>query len=268
MLVLVFNSVIYGIYYWEGFRNVIETILPPLTGWQFNRTIFFSPFVWYAAFFLVLKRLYDAGNKTGRYSANVLALLSVLLIVFSGTRYNDLYHTCVAKAYEILKGKESDSLSYEEFYSTELFELAKEDLSYNGEWSAAYGFHPAILEYNNIATLDGYLGFYEQSYKEEFRKVIAPALDRMPASAEYYDSWGARAYLYSGTDLSIVGAVRNYQVTDQNIYMDAEAFKALQGEYIFSRIELTNAAETGLELAGVYETESSPYTLYVYRAVP
>ena len=53
MLALVFNSVVYGIYYWEPFRNVIEAICPPLTGWQFNRTIFFNPFAWYGAFFLV-----------------------------------------------------------------------------------------------------------------------------------------------------------------------------------------------------------------------
>ena len=86
--------------------------------------------------------------------------------------YKRQYHTCVAKAYEILKGKESNDLSYGEFYSEELFAKAKEDIGYNGEWSAAYGFHPAILEYNGISTLDGYLGFYSQDYKDRFRKVI------------------------------------------------------------------------------------------------
>lgn len=265
MLVLAFNSVVYGIYYQEGFRRMIETICPPLTGWQFNRTVFFSPFVWYAAFFLVLKRLYDVKGKKGRYAANILSVLAVMIIVFSGTRYNDLYHTCVAKAYELLKGKESDQLSYEEFYSASLFEKAKEDLQYCGQWSAAYGFHPAVLEYNDISTLDGYLGFYEQSYKKEFRKIIAPALERVPETKEYFDTWGARAYLYSGTDLSIVGAVRNYQVSDENIYIDIDAFKALGGRYIFSRIELQNAQEAGLTLAGIYTDESSPYTLYVYQ---
>ena len=266
MLTLVFNSVIYGIYYWEGFRGLIETLVPPLTGWQFNRTIFFSPFVWYAAFFLVLKRLYDNRSKYGRYAANGLALAAVLIIVFSGTRYNDFYHTCVTKAYELLKGKESDQLNYEEFYSVSLFEKAKEDMGYNGEWSVAYGFHPAILEYSNIATLDGYLGFYEQSYKEAFREVIAPALERKPVTKDYYDTWGARAYLYSGTDDSIVMATRSYQVTDTDIYINTEAFKELGGRYIFSRIALSNAQEAGLSLLGSYTEESSPYTLYVYEA--
>ena len=267
MLVLVFNSVVYGLYYWEGFRKVIETICPPLTGWQFNRTVFFSPFIWYAAFFLVLKRLYDSSMRFMKLLGNLLAVLSVLMIVLSGTRYNDLYHTCYSQAYSLLKGKVTDQLSYGEFYSAELFEEAKKDIGYDGQWSAAYGFYPATLEYNGISTLDGYLGFYSQEYKEAFRKVIAPALDRVEESRDYYDTWGARAYLYSGTDLSIVNASRTYSVTDQDIYIDVDAFRELGGEYIFSRIELTNAEEVGLVLAGTYTHESSPYTLYVYRAV-
>lgn len=264
LLVLLFNSFIYGVYYCEPFRGIVEAICPPLTGWQFNRTVFFSPFVWYATFFLVLKRLYDNEGALLRQAANTLSVAAVLLILLSGTRYNDLYHTGKAKAYELLKGKQSNDLSYGEFYSSALFEMAKEDLGYDGEWSAAYGFHPAVLEYNGIATLDGYLGFYGQAYKEDFRRVIAPALDRVPESREYFDTWGARAYLYSGSELSIVSAVRDYQVSDHDIYIDGDAFKDLGGKYIFSRIELSNAEDVGLMLAGIYTGENSPYTLYVY----
>ena len=265
MLVLVFNSVVYGIYYWEGFRKLVETICPPLTGWQFNRTVFFSPFVWYAAFFLVLKRLYDCDRKMMKGIANLAAVAAILVIVLSGTRYNDLYHTCYSQAYEQFKGQKMDQLSYGEFYSAELFEEAKEEIGYDGQWAAAYGFYPAILEYNGISTLDGYLGFYSQAYKEAFRKIIAPALDRVEASRIYYDEWGARAYLYSGTDLSIVNAYRTYQVTDRDIYIDIDAFRELGGEYVFSRIDLTNAQEAGLDLVGTYTHEKSPYTLYVYK---
>ena len=105
----------------------------------------------------------------------------------------------------------------------------KEDIGYEGEWSAAYGFHPAVLEYNGIATLDGYLGFYPQSYKEDFRRIIAPALERVEASRAYYDDWGARAYLYSGTDLSVVSQFKSFTVEDKDIYIDAGAFADLAG---------------------------------------
>lgn len=265
ILALVFNSVVYGIYYWEGFRDLVEALCPPLTGWQFNRTVFFSPFLWYWAFFLVLKRFYDAGRKGGKVLANLLAMGALLLIVLSGTRYNDLYHTCRAAAYRLVKGAETDQLSFGEFYSKELFGQAKEAVGYEGEWAAAYGFYPATLEYNGIATLDGYLGFYSQEYKEAFRKVIAPALDRVEESRDYFDTWGARAYLYSGTELSIVNGSRTYHVEDTNICIDAQAFKALGGKYLFSRIELSNAKEAGFILEGTFTHEKSPYTLYLYR---
>ncbi len=281
ILVLAFNSVFYGIYYWEGLRDVVEAVCPPLTGWQFNRTIFFSPFVWYGAFFLVLKRLYDSRTEFfltvgrgrsghGDYAkvlADALAVGAVLVIVLSGTRYNDLYHTCYNQAYRLMKGKEPAQLSFGEFYSAGLFEKAKEDIHYDGQWSAAYGFYPATLEYNGIATLDGYLGFYPQQYKEDFRKVIAPALERVEESRIYFDTWGARAYLYSGTDTSIVNSSRDYTVSDQDIYIDIDAFKALGGRYIFSRVELANAETAGLTLSGTYTDVSSPYILYVYETV-
>lgn len=64
--------------------------------------------------------------------ADVLALFAVCIIVLSGTRYNDLYHTCYSQAYHLLKGKTTDQLSYGEFYSAELFEEAKQDLGYKG----------------------------------------------------------------------------------------------------------------------------------------
>lgn len=265
MLALVFNSVVYGVYYQEGFRSLVERLCPPLTGWQFNRTVFFSPFVWYAAFFLALKRLYDSHRRKREILANGLALGALLVIILSDTRYNDLYHTCRAQAYQIIKGKESDQLSFGEFYSAGLFEEAKEQTGYQGQWSAAYGFYPATLEYNGIATLDGYLGFYSQEYKEKFRKIIAPALERVEASRDYFDTWGARAYLYSGTELSIVNALRTPSVEEEDIYIDAQAFRDLGGEYIFSRIRLRNAGEAGFSLEGSFTHEDSPYTLYVYR---
>lgn len=269
MLVIVFNSAVYGIYYWESFRGLVEKLCPPLTGWQFNRTVFFSPFLWYAAFFLVLKRLYEScrHKKVMKAAANLLAVAALLLIVLTNTRYNDLYHTCFDQAYRLAKGAPSNQLGFGEFYSEELFEAAKADIGYEGEWSAAYGFYPAILEYNKIATLDGYLGFYSQDYKEAFRKIIAPALERVEESREYFDTWGARASLYSGTDISIVSATRDYHVTDNDIYIDTNAFKALGGKYIFSRIELSNDKEAGLALIGSYTHEKSPYSLYVYKTL-
>lgn len=263
MVFILFNCVVYGLYDFEPLRTLVETLLPPLQGWQFNRTIFFNPFLWYAALFLALLRLYEAGVWQ-MWLANGLVCLAALSVILTPTRYNDLYHTCYNRAYEHFHGQEVDEFTYEQFYAVELFDEIKADIGYQGEWAAAYGFHPAVLEYNGIATLDGYLGFYSQQYKEDFRKVIAPALARVEATRIYYDDWGARAYLYSGTDLSIVSATKTVYATDDNLYMDSGAFLALGGKYLFSRIELANAAAVDLELLGEYTAADGSMTIYVY----
>ncbi len=265
MLFLLFNSVVYALYDCEPLRSFVETLVPPLKGWQFNRTVFFNPFLWYAALLLVLMRLYDAGIWQ-MWAANIIACAAVLVIILTPGRYNDLYATCRNRAYEYYHGSEVDELDYEQFFAEELFDEIKQDIGYRGEWSAAYGLYPAVLEYNGIATLDGYLGYYSQQYKDDFRRVIAPALDRMEATRIYYDDWGARAYLYSGTDLSIVSATKTVYATDYDIYIDTEAFKALGGKYIFSRLKLTNAEEAGLSLIHEHTADDGSYTVYVYQA--
>ena len=264
MLFVLFNSVIYGLYDCAPVRGLIETLVPPLEGWQFNRTIWFNPFLWYAAFFLILIRLYDMG-VIQMWIANILICIAVLAVILTPTRYNDIYFTCYFRAYEHFHGEEVYALDYEQFYAVDLFEEIKKDIAYQGEYSAAYGMHPAVLEYNGIATLDGYLGFYSQKYKEEFRKIIAPALERVEATRIYYDEWGARAYLYSGTDLSIVNAEKTLHVTDYDLYIDVDSFKELGGKYLFSRLRLTNADELGLTLKNTYTSEDESYTIYVYQ---
>lgn len=275
-LFILFNCVIYGIYYYKPLRDLITKLIPPLEGFQYYRTIFFNPFLWYALLFLIVKRLYEKGlhNKklsntktfVFKLSACTISILSILVVVFTPANYNDFYNTCYYNAYRIIKQKPVDMLNYHEFYSEDLFTLIREDIDYNGEYAAAYGFHPAVLTYNGISTLDGYLGMYSQEYKENFRKIIAPALDRSEYYRNYFDTWGARAYIFPGFDSNSYLPSRTLTLPDQNLYIDTEAFKALHGVYLFSRFELSNAREISLSLVGEYTEESSPYVIYVYRA--
>ncbi|MCQ2498336.1 MAG: DUF6044 family protein [Lachnospiraceae bacterium] len=265
LLFIFINSIIYGLYNCEGVRTVFETIIPPLKGFEFGRAQFLNPCLWYIAFFMVLVRIYIRFPKF-KWIADIMAVISIAIIVLAGTRYNDLFHTTYDKLYSATHdGAHTNDLSYKEFYSEELFDEIKEDIGYCGQWSVAYGLYPAILEYNGIRTLDGYLGYYPEFYKKEFRKIIAPALDRIPESQSYFDNWGARCYLYSGTNPTIISAGRNYDYESEDIYINLNALKEFGGRYIFSRVEITNAAEAGLTLVKKYENASSPYTIYLYQ---
>lgn len=202
------------------------------------------------------------------WAANLIVCGAVLVVILTPTRYNDLYTTCHHRFYAWNHGTEVDEFDYEQFYAVELFEQIKEEIGYEDQWAAAYGMHPAVLQYNGIATLDGYLGFYGQQYKEDFRKIIAPAIERVEASRIYYDDWGARVYLYSGTDESVVSSAKTVYATDDTLYMDPEAFGELGGTYLFSRIRFSNAEEMQLQLLGEYTAKDESLTVYVYERRP
>ena len=265
ILFIIFNCIIYGIYFWGGFRRLFETIVPPLKGFQFNRTVFFNPFLWYAAFFLALKFLYDRGRVFWRRAANLLACIGVAVITMTPAVYNEFYYTAYHQLYRAVKHTDVNMLNFREYFSADLMEQIKADIGYDGEYSAGYGLNPAVLEYSGISTLDGYLGFYPQSYKEEFTKLILPSYERVPEWQTYYGEWGARAYLYAGSGESIYNPYRNQPLEDRHLYLDSEQFVKMGGKYLFSRYELDNAEELGFFLRGIYSDDDSPYTVYLYE---
>ncbi|MBQ7839628.1 MAG: hypothetical protein IJ390_03970 [Lachnospiraceae bacterium] len=265
MLLILFNCTVYGLYFSGGFRELFETLLPPLKGFQFNRTIFFNPFLWYAAFFLVLKFLCDQKKMLWKRLAALLSCIAAAVIFLTPAVYNEFYWTCYHQVYRAVKHTEVNLLNYREYFSEDLMEEIREEISYDGEYSAAYGLNPAVLEYSGIATLDGYLGFYAQDYKEAFTKLIQPSYDRVEEWQTYYGEWGARAYLYAGSGESIYNPYRNQELSDMHLYIDGEQFRAMGGRYLFSRYELSNMEELGFTLRDIFTEKASPYTIYLYE---
>lgn len=265
LLFIAFNSAVYALYYWEPLRNLVALVLPPLMGFQYGRTAFFNPFLWYMAFFIVLCKLQDR-QMWVRRASYFLGLFAILVVIGTQTGYNDFYNTCYCNLYRIVKGKEPNQLSYGEFYGKELFHMALEDMEYQtSQGVCAYGFHPAQLAYNGFATIDGYCGYYTQEYKEAFRQGIAPVLEKVPKWKKYYDEWGCRAYLFSPTGENLYDYGANAVSVPQEIMIDEQALKGLGCDYIFSRFEISNAQEQGLEFYNMYSSESVPYPLYVYE---
>ena len=265
LLFLVFNCLVYGMYFWGVFRRLFETLLPPLKGFQFNRTVFFNPFLWYAAFFLVLKYLYEKKGLLAKRLANLLACAAAAVILLTPAVYNEFYWTCYHQAYRSVYQTQVNLLNWREYYSTDLMEKVLEDISYEGEYAAGYGLNPAVLEYNGVATLDGYLGLYPQTYKEAFTELIRPAYDRVEEWRVYYGEWGARAYLYAGSGENIYNPYRNQTLSDSRLYLNADQFRRMGGRYLFSRYELSGVEEMGFTLHQVYTDPSSPYTIYLYE---
>lgn len=264
MLWIIFNCLIFGLCDFVPFRTLLETLLPPLKGFEFSRTSFFNPFLWYAELLLVTIRMINSGKKLPRVAAAAIALFAALIVMFVPQLYNDFYSTCYNQAYKIIKKKDTSTLNYNEFFSEDLFEEIKSDIEYNGQWSVAYGMHPGILVYNGISTLDGYLGMYSQEYKEKWMSLEAPAFEGSPSMKSYYEDWGARVCLYSGSDENTYAPVRELELNDLRLMVNMDVLKELECSYIFSRVEFDNSDELGIKLIGSYSGHNSPYTIYVY----
>lgn len=195
-----------------------------------------------------------------------VALLAVLSVIGTQCEYSDFYNTCYCNLYRVMKHKEPNQLSYNEFYGGSLIKTIKNDIDYTSDKGACtYGFHPAMLSYNGISTIDGYCGYYSQSYKERFRTAIAPTLSENENWRKYYDEWGCRAYLFSddGTNTYDFGA--NANDAPQNIIIDESELKELGCDYIFSRMEIANAEEMDLSFVKRYSDDEMPYSVWLYE---
>ena len=253
------HSLIGGLSLFVPFRRAVETVLPVLKGFQFNRVYFFNPFLWY----LMLCIAVCGMEKRAGTAVAVIACTVALAIPVP---YNSLFYSAYEQYYRLHHdGEPTGNLTYGDFYATDLFAQAKEDIGYETtEYAAAYGFYPAVLQYNGIATLDGYLGYYPLAYKELFRKVIAPELELDEAANDYFERFGARCFLQPGPDRS---GNMQFRVPDldSRLYIDADALrKGLGCRYVFSRVELENAGALGLDLLKSYEGDGRGYELYVY----
>lgn len=268
ILFILFNCIVYTLYYCEPIRNLVETLIPQLKGFSYGRTAFFNTFGWYFAFFIVLKRLYDIyyNNKKNSIPVIALALAAIAVVGTTQCEYSDFYNTLYCNAYKLVKHTSVNQLSYKEFYAKELFDQIKEDIDYKPQQSAcAYALHPAALSYNGITTVDGYCGYYSQSYKETFRQVIEPTLDSVSNWQTYYDNTGYRAYLFSASGENTYDFGANAESTPQEININTPKLKELGCEYIFSRVEITNAEKMQLNFVNYYECEQIPYGIYLYK---
>ena len=260
LALVVFHSLVGGLALYRPFRAVVETILPVLKGFQFNRVYFFNPFLWYL---MLCIAVCDMEKRVGTVAA-VLACAVALLVPVP---YNSLFYSAYEQYYRMHHdGQPTGNLTYGDFYATDLFETAKADIGYEAsEYAIAYGFYPAVLQYNGISTLDGYLGYYPLAYKELFRKVIEPDLELDEQARDYFDRFGGRCFLQPGPGRNGDMQFRNADL-DPNLYIDADALrKELGCRYVFSRVEVENADALGLRLLQAYENaKEQSYSLYIY----
>jgi|GEM_PF-833490 len=182
--------------------------------------------------------------------------MQLIVIVTTPTQYNSLRDS-------LENVKHNNQITFEDFFSTELFDIIKDDIDYSGEWVVAYGYHPSVLIYNGFRTLDGYYTVHSMEYQLKFREIIAPALDAFSDYKNYYDGWGGRMYLFG--ELSFEPLKNEKSVEPAVLLIDTEAFRKYDGKYILSRAEISNADDLGINFVNDYSSNESMYHIYLYE---
>jgi hypothetical protein len=285
--VFIFSSI--AALYDSGLLNgFIVRYIPILSGFNWGRVWIFNRVLWYAIFVLCLQFVsgisevainINTGSRSEkiklpsflpRLSVWVLVCIQLLYISLTNVYYNDqiktwfneiVIKTGVAKKF--MPNRRFDKfISYKEFFSADLFEKIKKDISYSGEKVVAFGYHPSVLMYNGFNCIDGYNNAYPLSYMRRFRTLIAPEFVINQKAMEFYDSWGAIMYLYN-SELGYQ-PTRNKDTSPVKLNIDMDVFKNdFEGRYILSRAEISNSDILGLDMIKRYNDDI--YAIYLYQ---
>lgn len=263
-IILLINSFFYSLYFSTVYQHIVEGI-PFVGGFKISRTMYINLFLWYVEFLIVVINL--PKTKMGIYTKRIILFLAFFVLIFCAKPLEfNIYRENIDFIKNKIMGITDLKPSYNQFYSPDLFEKIKKDINYNNEYSVAFGFEPAVLEYNQIWTIDGYLSYYPLKYKRQFRKLIEDELKVNKKWEKEFDEYGAHAYIFSKAIKKNYGKINIYSSQAQ-LNINKQVFKEMNGVYVFSRVEITNSKNLDLTLIGIYADKTSPYTVYVYKII-
>ncbi len=262
MLAVVFNAFMIAFDHCARFRKLV----PFLSGFNFERFLWLSPFFIILCFILLIHFLKDK-------KFNIIAL--VLLIVFPLSIILDFDHRDTGSMYNFLHTNYRKYLCHKsislharwnDYFAPELFSKIKTDINYNNEWCVAFGFEPSILQYNSIRTLDGYYSNYPTALKEKWEEMILPALEENMAAKKYWrKSYGIRCYLYAKEWVFPEYSLSPKKIGGVDLLIKPEILRDLGGKYIFSRFVIKNYKELGLEFINYWQDSRGIYDIGVYK---
>lgn len=243
-------SAIYALWYWEGTR-LLKDNFTLFNTFNFSRIHFLRPLLWYMMFALALWIIW----KSFRFTKIIVVALIIAQC------------TLLFSEAEEFKYADFNTPTFNEFYATELFTdidhyIDKDKKDYR---VVSVAMHPTIAQYNGFYTLDSYNNNFPLDYKQQFRKIIAPELDKNIRLKTYFDTWGGRLYMY----VSELG--KNYLFTKDSdktikeLNINTEQLKDLGGEYIISGLPIENFDEIGLAFEKTFKHPETKWIVYLYR---
>lgn len=242
-------TAVYALWYWEGTR-VLKDNFMIFNTFNFSRIHFLKPLIWYILFALALFIIW----KTFKVSKFIIIAIIVgqcyLLFIES----------------EEFKYSSVNTPTFKEFYATELFSnidnyIGKEKNEYR---VVSIAMHPTIAQYNGFYTLDTYNNTIPIQYKHDFRKIIAPELEKNNQLKTYFDTWGSRLYMFVDELGKRYVFTKNSKDKINNLDINTNELKNLGGEYILSGLPINNYKEIDLKFENSFEHSDTRWKVYLY----
>ena len=249
LILLAGIAIIDGFWNYTAFESFKDR-LPILKAIQLDRFYSLYPILWMIVFVLIIKEL---PTKI----ALILAAIQVVIVLFSYQAVNDL-------AKKILFKK--DYISYREFYSEDLFSKTKKVLNQDKNTQmrvGMIGLHPAMAQYNQIPTIDGYVVLYSLAYKHQIQAIIQPELNQNKFIKTYFEQWGSRCYLFDNEAITAGdGITKNQKCCTDSLAFDFTKLKKMNCNYLLSAVEVKHLS-TQMKLLS--KVEDANWRIWIYR---
>jgi hypothetical protein len=243
-------SLWYAFWFYKGWQP-LKDHFAILTTFNFARFHYLRPGIIYVLFAISLRIIWNLG-KWGRGAAGIMIAAQLYMLIPTNEQINY-----------------SDDPSYKQYFAQQEFSDIKK---YIGLPQSQYrvvsiGIHPDIAQYNGFYTLDTYNNFYPLTYKHQFRKIIAPELNKSAELKSYYDQWGGRCYIFVSElgEHYMFSKYSSQQI--KHLQLNTAVLKQMGGKYILSAVPIMNAKENHLAFEKSFESKDSYWKIYLYKVL-
>lgn len=262
-------AVLASIYSSKPVVDIINSLSGTLHDFNLGRIVWVMPAVWVCLLGISVSLLYDIcrlhAKKVLRIIAAAVSTVAVILMCFNAFLSSDLKSNVV----KLIKGDDYYMMTWRQFFAEDLFEEVDKVIGLpKDEYRVvSLGIYPAAAAYNGFYCLDAYSNNYDVEYKHEFRKVIAPQLEKNIYLRQWFDDWGNRCYI-------VINEVSNYFTLEKkwtpytyDNELDFDQLRSMGCHYLISASYLLDSEELGLKLLNEepIQTEGSWYRLWVYE---
>ena len=249
LILLIGIAIIDGFWNYTGLESFKDK-LPILKAIQLDRFYSLYPILWVVVFVLIIKELYLKISIA-------LATIQLLIVLFSNQAVNDLTKKGLFK---------KDYISYREFYAEDLFSKVKKVLYEDQNTQVRVGMiglHPAMAQYNQIPTVDGYVVLYSLAYKHKIQAVIQSELNQNKFIKTYFEQWGSRCYLFDNEAITAgYGIMKNQKCCTDSLAFDFTKLKQMNCNYLLSAVEVKHPAPLIKLLSKV---EDANWRIWIYK---